>query len=162
MKKRKQAPAMQAGQASYASPPCYLAEFDDLESSGSQPALSHSTNPHPMNRDQLFLLKHDFSDNAPHLWYCPGCAELVGLLEMYPQLKQTVDVHHIGFQRPRPELVPLLGEENQSCPVLVLHSVPPNLPADVPVQHAKERAFVEGAREIATYFARVHGSGMPH
>jgi len=87
---------------------------------------------------------------------------VAGLLEFYPKLKQTVDIHYIDYPRPRPELAPLLGEENQSCPVLVLHTLPPDLPPQVKVQQAKGHAFVEGVREIAEYFAQVHGTGIPH
>ncbi|MBL9142965.1 MAG: DUF3088 family protein [Verrucomicrobiaceae bacterium] len=115
-----------------------------------------------MKRDQLYLLKPDFLDGEGPPWFCPGCAEVAGLLELYPRLKETVDVHFIDFPRPRPELVPLLGEENQSCPVLVLHRVPDHPPADVNVQHARGRAFVEGAHDIAVWFARTSGTGRPH
>lgn len=114
-----------------------------------------------MNRDQLYLLKPDFHDNA-RSYYCPGCAELVGLLEFYPQLKHTLEIHYIDYPRPRPELVPLLGEENQSCPVLVLAAAPTDLPQDLKVQQANGHVFVEGAREIGEYFAQVHGTAIPH
>lgn len=114
-----------------------------------------------MNHDQLYLLKPDFHDQGK-TYFCPGCAEMAGLLEFYPALKQRLDVHFVDFPRPRPELVPLLGEENQSCPVLVLKSVSSNLPAHFAVRHANDHAFVEGAREIAEYLAHVHGIGMPH
>ena len=87
---------------------------------------------------------------------------MAGLLEFYPVLKQRLNVRFVDFPRPRPELVDLLGEENQSCPVLVLKSVPPGLPATVPVQHANGHAFVAGAGEIAGYLAHVHGIGIPH
>lgn len=114
-----------------------------------------------MKRDQLFLLKHDFSDKGK-TYYCPGCAELVGVLEFYPKLKQRLEVHHIGFQRPRPELVPLLGEANQSCPVLVLGEEPKNLPENLALRRANGRAFVEGAREIGEYLAHAYGIALPH
>lgn len=114
-----------------------------------------------MNRDQLYLLKPGFHDNAER-YYCPGCAELLGLLEFYPQLKQTLDIHYIDYPRPRAELVPLLGEENQSCPVLVLGASPADLPPQLKVRQANGHAFVEGAREIGEYFAQVHGTAIPH
>jgi len=114
-----------------------------------------------MNHDQLYLLKPGFQDQGK-TYFCPGCAEMVGLLEFYPALKQRVDVHYVDFPRPRPELAPLLGEENQSCPVLVLKSAPSTLPAHRAVRHANGHAFVEGAREIAEYLAHVHGIGIPH
>ena len=113
-----------------------------------------------MKRDQLFLLKHDFTDKGT-TYYCPCCAELIGLMEYYPKLKQHLEVHQIGFQRPRPELVPLLGEANQSCPVLVLGEEPKNLPERVVLRHANGHAFVDGAREIGEYLAHAYGIAVP-
>lgn len=114
-----------------------------------------------MKRDQLFLLKPDFSDKGK-TYYCPSCAELVGLLEYYPKLKEHLDVHHIGFQRPRPELVPLLGEANQSCPVLVLGEEPKDLPEGIVLRRANGYAFVDGAREIGNYLSHAYGIAVPH
>ena len=114
-----------------------------------------------MNKDTLYLIRHDFQDNGK-TYYCPGCAELVGLLEFYPALKQHLEIRWVDFARPRPELVTLLGEENQSCPVLVLAFEPANLPAHLKVQHANGHAFVADAREIGEYLAHVHGIGLPH
>jgi hypothetical protein len=114
-----------------------------------------------MNQDKLYLIKPHFADQGK-TYYCPGCAEMTGLREFYPALKQHSDVRWVEFARPRPELVALLGEENQSCPVLVLHTVPPNLPAHLKVQRANGHAFVTGAREIGEYLAHVHNIGLPH
>ncbi len=114
-----------------------------------------------MNRDQLYLIKPHFS-NQGKTYYCPGCAEMIGLREFYPALKANIEVRWVDFARPRPELVALLGEENQSCPVLVLHAVPANLPAHLKVQHANGRAFVADAREIGEYLAHTQGIGLPH
>ncbi len=114
-----------------------------------------------MKRDQLYLLKPDFHDQGK-TYYCPGCAEMIGLLQFYPALKQRVDVHNVDFPRTRPELVPLLGEENQSRPVSVLKSVPSNLLSHLAVRRANGHAFVEGAREIAEYFTHMQGTGIPH
>ena len=115
-----------------------------------------------MIRDQLFLLKPDFLDNGQGPYFCPGCAEMIGLLEFYPMLKEHVEVRYIAFPRPRPELVPLLGEENQSCPVLVLAAAPSANSSKLNVQTMNGHDFVEGAREIAEYLAHVHGIGTPH
>jgi hypothetical protein len=114
-----------------------------------------------MNHDQLYLLKHDFRDQG-ETYYCPGCAEVIGLMEFYPALKQSIDIHYVDFPRPRPELASLLGEKNQSCPVLVLATSPSSVPATLKVQHANGRAFVEGARMIGEYLAHAHGIGNPH
>jgi len=52
---------------------------------------------------------------------------MVGLLEFYPALKRLLAVRWLDFLRPRPELIDLLGEEHQSCPVLVLKDTPKEL-----------------------------------
>lgn len=114
-----------------------------------------------MNHDRLYLLKPDFHDQGK-TYFCPGCAEMLGLLEFYPTLKRSIEIHYVDFPRPRPELAPVLGEENQSCPVLVIETVPPKLPSHLKVQKANGHAFVAGAREIAEYLAHVHGIGIPH
>lgn len=115
-----------------------------------------------MRRDTLFLLRPDFMDGERGPYFCPGCAELAGLLDFYPALKGVVDVRYLEFPRPRPELVELVGEENQSCPVLVLGGAPSGSGGDVPVQRAKGRYFVEGADAVARYLASAHGTGIPH
>jgi hypothetical protein len=115
-----------------------------------------------MNYDQLFLLKPNFLDKGKGPFFCPGCAQMLGLLEFYPELRRSLSVHYVDFPRPRPELVALLGEANQSCPVLVLKAVPPGLPSKIKVQKTNNFAFVEGADEIAEYLARVHKIGIPH
>lgn len=115
-----------------------------------------------IGRDRMFLLGPDFMDGAQGPYFCPGCAQLVGLLEFYPALKGALDVRYLGFPRPRGELVELLGEENQSCPVLVLRGAPSGLGPEFPVRWAQGHFFVEGADAIALYLAHVHGSGTPH
>jgi hypothetical protein len=67
-----------------------------------------------MTRDQLYLLKPNFFDKGKGLFFCPGRAQMVGLLDFYPTLKHRLKVHYIDFSRPRPVLVGLLGEENWS------------------------------------------------
>ena len=73
-----------------------------------------------MTKDQLYLLKPAFYDGDQGPFFCPGCVEVFGVLESHPPLKETVEIHFVDFARPRLELVPLLGEAHQSCPVLVL------------------------------------------
>jgi hypothetical protein len=114
-----------------------------------------------MKTDRLYLLKPQFMDQGKGPYFCPGCAQMLGLLEFYPPLKQKLEVRYLDFQRPRPELVDLVGEENQSCPVLVLKNAPGQSPA-IPIRQAKGHWFVEGADEIARYLAHVHGIGIPH
>jgi len=101
-------------------------------------------------------------DQGKGPYFCLGCAQMLGLLEFYPMLKQKLEVRYLDFTRPRPELVDLLGEENQSCPVLVLKNPPAGSPAFVPIQKEKEHWCIEGADEIARYLAHVYGVGIPH
>lgn len=115
-----------------------------------------------MKRDRLYLLKPQFMDQGQGPYFCPGCAQMAGLLEFYPTLKEQLEVRYLDFPRPRPELVELLGEENQSCPVLVLKDAPTGYPSSLPLQQAKGRWFVEGANEISRYLAYARGIGIPH
>ncbi|MBP7950921.1 MAG: DUF3088 family protein [Verrucomicrobiales bacterium] len=115
-----------------------------------------------MNPDRLYLLKSGFMDAGKGPYFCPGCAQMLGLLEFYPLLKRKLDVRWLHFARPRPELVELLGEANQSCPVLVLGEAPVDPPASLALQTANGHWFVEGADEIATCLAHLHGIGIPH
>ena len=115
-----------------------------------------------MKRDRLYLLKPHFMDKGQGPYFCPGCAQMVGLLEFYPKLKQHLELRYLDFPRPRPELVRFLGEENQGCPVLVLKDAPTGLPSSIPLQQAKGHWFVEGADEISRCLAHAHGIGIPH
>ncbi len=114
-----------------------------------------------MKPDQLFILKADFLDQG-EAWFCPGCAEVLGMLEYYPALKAGIRIQQVDYPRPRPDIVPLLGEEFQSCPVLVLGSVPSEPVPGVRIQHANGHAFINEPREIGLYLAHVHGTGKPH
>lgn len=138
-----------------ASPTCYLADLDFPE------AESTSPDGNPMSHDRLYLIRPGFFHEERGPFYCPGCAEVRGLLEHYPFLKERVSLHYVDFDRPRSELVTLLGTENQSCPVLILSRNPEDLPLPPGLRRANGLAFVEGAREIGEYFALAHGSGSP-
>lgn len=114
-----------------------------------------------MNQDQLYLIRPDFQKEGQGPFYCPSCVEALGLLETYAALKKQIEVRWVDFARPRPELVQLLGEENQSCPVLILASPPEQMPAGVNLRKAKGCTFVEGVREIGRYWAQTQGTGAP-
>lgn len=108
----------------------------------------------------LFLLWAGFPDpkHGPGGFYCPECATVAGILYYYPQLVESLDVRLVDALRPRPEVVSLVGEENQSCPVLVLP--PGDLPAGVPV--ANGRAFVSGPAAIVNILADRYGTARSH
>jgi hypothetical protein len=112
--------------------------------------------------DTLFLLKHDFPDGPGQPFYCPECAQINGVLHYYPQLRHVLEVRYVDFPRPRPEVVALIGEANQSCPVLVLGEAAGKAPDGVTVREHAGRRFVSGAEDIGNYLAAVYGSGRPH
>ncbi|TYC63677.1 DUF3088 domain-containing protein [Rhodobacterales bacterium] len=72
--------------------------------------------------DRLYLLEPGFEDPAypGKTFYCWHCALMEGILASFPDLAARLDVRRIAWARPRRELVELLGEDNQSLPVLVL------------------------------------------
>ncbi|MEM8445411.1 DUF3088 family protein, partial [Morganella morganii] len=53
------------------------------------------------------------------LFLCPDCTLLEGVLATNPELRESTDVVYVDFDKPRKLLVDLIGEENQSLPVLV-------------------------------------------
>ncbi len=108
----------------------------------------------------LFLLKAGFPDpkHGPGGFYCPECATIAGLLWYYPEVAAKLDVRIVDAPRPRADVVALVGEENQSCPVLVLP--PGDEPTGVP--HAKGRAFVSGPEKIVDFLADRFGTARSH
>ncbi|RCS24945.1 DUF3088 domain-containing protein [Phyllobacterium salinisoli] len=114
-----------------------------------------------MNRDRLFLLQPGFEDPAypGKRFYCWHCALMEGVLASFPQLAQRLDVERIPWPRPRLEVVSLVGEDNQSLPLLVL--------ADGQTSvhqtgiHAG-RAFVSDKDAILAVLSERHGFPDPH
>ncbi len=119
------------------------------------------------NRDQLFLLTPDFGDprHGDRLFFCPETALVEGMLAFYPKLRARIDIHYIGFEKPRRAIVALLGETVQSCPVLVLgeESVAGLKPhPDITVGEASGQAYISRDIEICRYLAQRYGAGLPH
>jgi hypothetical protein len=114
----------------------------------------------PNTKPILFLLRAGFADpkHRPGGLFCPECATIAGLLYYYPQLVESLDIRLVDVPRPRPEVVAFVGEENQSCPVLVLPQG--DLPAGVPV--ANGRAFVSGPEPIVNFLAERYGTARSH
>ena len=77
-----------------------------------------------MTKDTLFLLKAGFTDNAypGKTFLCPHGIAVEGVLALYPELEQKIDVLRVDFPRPRSEVIAVAGESNQGLPLLVLSS----------------------------------------
>jgi hypothetical protein len=111
-------------------------------------------------KDRLYLLKPNFLDQGK-IYFCPGCAQVEGMLSFYPMLREKIEVLYIDFSRPRPSLVAEIGEDNQGCPKLVLGGKN-NIPEGVTVAEAKGRRFISAPLDICRYLASAYGVGKPH
>ncbi|WP_437982323.1 DUF3088 domain-containing protein [Sorangium sp. So ce117] len=113
------------------------------------------------SRDILFLLRPGFADPGypGRLFFCWHCALLEGVLASFPELATTLHVERIAWERPRREVVALVGEENQSLPLLILADGAP--PALATGFH-RGRAFVSGKDAILHILSVRHGIPEPH
>ena len=110
-----------------------------------------------MAKDILFLLKPFRNPKAgPDVYFCTECASLEGLLSYHPELKNTVEARRIVFEKPRQEVVDLLGEALQSSPVLVLAEDSKTKAPDIQVSPKTGRRYVAGFRPIADYLAAAY------
>ena len=112
-----------------------------------------------MNKDILFLLAPGFEDQGQRQ-YCPECAEIWGLLSYYPAIKESVNIVYQGIEKPRKEIVSLLGEENQNCPTLILLDSSPVF-TDCGIQVNQGKTFIDNARDIGKYYSMRFGTAMP-
>ncbi|MEA3188174.1 MAG: hypothetical protein QOD99_2004 [Chthoniobacter sp.] len=85
-----------------------------------------------------------------------------GLLHLYPDLASQIDVRFVEFPKPRPEIVELLGEAHQSCPVLILgHSL--EKPIDnLRIKTAHNHQFIDDPEQIGNYLSITYGIPRPH
>jgi hypothetical protein len=111
-------------------------------------------------KDRLYLLKPDFLDQGK-TYFCPGSAQVEGMLSFYPALREKIEVFYIEFPRPRPRLVAEIGEDNQGCPKLVIGGEY-DVPRGITVGEANGRRFISVPLEICRYLASAYGVGAPH
>jgi Protein of unknown function (DUF3088) len=112
-----------------------------------------------MSVDRLFLLAPGFRDVARpgRFFVCPHCNAIEGLLGSFPGLATQIEVHRLPFEKPRHQVVSLLGEQHQSLPVLIFADDKP-VPADT--QIANGRRFIDDSGHILRYLAERYG--FPH
>ncbi|MGS4987865.1 DUF3088 domain-containing protein [Roseibium sp. RP-7] len=99
-------------------------------------------------KDTLYILAPGFEDPAypGKAFYCWHCALMEGVLASFPELADRLDVRRIAWPKPRREVAELLGEDNQSLPVLVLC----------------EGGFINDKDEILAALTERHGFPHPH
>lgn len=82
------------------------------------------------------------------------------MLASHPDLAARVEVSRLPFPRPRRPVVDLVGEDNQSLPLLILGDEAP-VPADAATADSGLR-FVNDTRRILELLAERHGIPRPH
>jgi glutathione S-transferase len=99
-------------------------------------------------RDTLYILTPGFEDPAypGKTFYCWHCALMEGVLASFPEPADRLDVRRIAWPKPRREVADLLGEDNQSLPVLVL----------------AEGGFINDKDAILDALTERHGFPHPH
>jgi Protein of unknown function (DUF3088) len=114
-----------------------------------------------MIRDRLILLKPDFEDPAypGKRFYCWHCALLEGVLASFPSLRSTIDVERIAWPKPRQALVDIIGQSNQSLPVLLLAT---DAPPELATGDFRGQKFVDDKDAILAALSQRHGIPWPH
>ncbi len=114
-----------------------------------------------MLRDRLFLLKADFEDPAypGERFYCWHCALLEGVLASFPSLQTKIDVDRIAWPKPRQVLVDIVGEGNQSLPLLLLAA---DAADELATGEFRGQRFVDSKDAILTVLSQRHGIPDPH
>lgn len=109
-----------------------------------------------LEQDRLFLLRQGFRapDYPGQRFFCWHCALLDGVLFAFPELTQRLFVERIEWPRPRPGVISLVGEENQSVPLLVLANGDRS-PHQTGVYQG--RAFISDKDQILAALSERHG-----
>ena len=116
--------------------------------------------------DKLFLLKPGFIDSnvdqEERTYYCPDSAAIEGVLVYHPQLREQLEVIYVDFPKPRKEIVDLIGEANQGCPVLVVN-VSTSVKSDgKDGKVSNGYQFFNATKQIMNYLADKYKLGFPH
>jgi hypothetical protein len=111
-------------------------------------------------KDTLYVLRPGFDDGGTS-YFCPYCAQVMGFLAYFPQVRDTLEIVEIDFAKPRKPLVDLLGEANQSAPKLVLGEGAKDVPG-VEISEANGHRFVASTMPILKYLALTRGTPLPH
>lgn len=114
-----------------------------------------------VDRDTLILIKPDFLDPAfpDKRFYCWHCALIEGVLVGFPALQTRINIVRIEWPRPRQEVIQLIGEENQSLPVLIFAD---DAPEQYGARHYNGRQFVADKDDILQALASRHHIPVPH
>lgn len=114
-----------------------------------------------MEKHTLVLLNHWHDEDGSGPFYCPDCASVEGFLRYAPDIENHINVIRVDFQRPRQQIIDLVGSSNQGSPVLVFaHGAKVPLAAKTSLETG--RAFVTEVFDICDCLAREFGCVRPH
>ena len=108
-------------------------------------------------KDRLFMLRPGFFDGDEGPFYCGDSVAVEGLLSFFPGLRDAVDVEYVEAARPRAALVALIGEANQSVPVIVLAPDSALRDESVGVTQIGDVRFINDPGEIRRYLSSQFG-----
>lgn len=109
--------------------------------------------------DRLFLLNPGWTDAQGGPWYCPAGAVVEGVLAFHPALRDQLEIAYLDHPRPRPPVIDQVGEDHQSCPLLVLDETF-DWPEAVTSATTGRRFLQDEA--IIPYLAARYGIARPH
>ncbi|WP_271079320.1 DUF3088 family protein [Aurantiacibacter sp. MUD61] len=72
-----------------------------------------------MTKDTLFILERSYTSDDGGEFFCRDCVEIDGLLALFPELAEKLDIVRVPWAKPRKAVVEALGEDNQNCPALL-------------------------------------------
>ncbi|MCG8620127.1 MAG: DUF3088 domain-containing protein [Desulfobacterales bacterium] len=113
-----------------------------------------------MKTHTLFMLT-PWTEDGDGPYYCPDCGVVEGFFVYSPAARVDLDIIHVDFQRPRAAVVDALGEENQSCPVLVLAEGTP-APESAKKSMTTGRIFIDDPIAICNFLGGTYGGVLPH
>ena len=113
------------------------------------------------SRDKLFLLQPGFLDPKypGRLFYCWHCALLDGVLASFPQLANRIEIVRVPWPRPRGAVISLVGETNQSLPLMVLAA---GETSKFQTGIYGKLGFISGKDKILAALIERHGIPEPH
>ncbi|MBP0624416.1 DUF3088 domain-containing protein [Cupriavidus consociatus] len=108
-------------------------------------------------KDKLLMLRPGFTQGTEGPFYCGDAVAIEGLLSFFPQLRSQIEVEYIDALRPRKAIVDLIGEANQSAPVLVLGGGREPVDNSVEVRMYGQTRFVNSPDHIRRYLSSQYG-----
>ncbi|KWR91871.1 DUF3088 domain-containing protein [Cupriavidus sp. IDO] len=112
-------------------------------------------------KDKLFMLRPGFFSGSEGPFYCGDSVAVEGLLGFFPQLRNEIDVEYIDAPRPRTAIVELIGEANQSAPVLVLGAGRAPVDDGVQIHVSGQTRFIDSPDHIRRYLSSQYGVAHP-